>query len=82
MGKYLVAEDRYVLINVHSDENGAIKDFDVDFEGLSTGEYATVLFNALIKKGVRLGIGKEELRDALCDAVDEIYEKMEEEEHE
>lgn len=82
MGKYLVAEDRYVLINVYSDDEGNIKDFSVDYDGLSLGEYANLLCNALVKKAIRIGIEKEELLDAVSDGIVEIYEKMEDREHE
>lgn len=82
MGKYLVAEDRYVLINVYSDDEGNLKDFTVDFDGLSLGEYANLLCNALVKKAIRIGIEKEELLDAVSDDIVEIYEKMEDREHE
>ena len=82
MGKYLVAEDRYILINVYSDDEGNIKDFAVDYDGLSLGEYANLLCNALVKKALRLGIDKEELRNAINDGIIELYEAMEDGEHE
>ena len=77
MGKYLVANDRYILINVYSDDQGNIKDFAVDYEGLSLVEYANLLCNALVKKALRLGIDKEALRNAINDGIIELYEAME-----
>lgn len=82
MGKYLFAEDRYILINVYSDDEGNLKDFTIDYDGLSLGEYANLLCNALVKKAIRIGIEKEELRNAVNDGIIELYEAMEEKEHE
>lgn len=82
MGKYIVAEDRYVLINVYSDDEGNLKDFTVDYDGLSLSEYANLLCNALVKKAIRIGIEKEELLDAVSNDIVEIYENMEGREHE
>lgn len=82
MGKYLVAEDRYVLINVYSDDEGNIKDFTVDYDGLSLGEYANLLCNALVKKAVSVDIDKEDLRNAINDGIIELYEAMEDGKHE
>ena len=76
MGKYLVAEDRYILINAYSDDEGNLKDFTVDYEGLSLGEYANLLCNALVKKALRVGIEKEDLRNAVSDGIIKLYEAM------
>lgn len=82
MGKYLVAEDRYVLINVYSDDEGILKDFTVDLEGKTIEECANLLCNVLVKIAISIGIEKEELLDAVGDGIVEIYEQKERREHE